>query len=216
MTVTAVVFDLGGVLIDWDPRYLYRRLLPGDEVEPFLDEIGFAAWNHLHDSGGSWAQGVADLAARHPQHRELIEAYPQRFLETLGGSFPETVELLRELSGAGVRLLALTNWSAETFRIARKEFAFLDLFDDIVVSGEEGVAKPDPRIFRVLLERNHLAAEQTVFIDDSQANVAAAASLGLVGVHYEDPARLRRRLVELQVLPAGRPPASGPTGDAPA
>ena len=215
MTITAVVFDLGGVLIDWDPRYLYRRLLPAADVEPFLDEIGFAQWNHLHDAGGSWAEGVAELSARHPHHRELIEAYPQRFLETLGGSFPATVDLLRELHGAGVRLLALTNWSAETFRVARTKFPFLDLFDDIVVSGEEGVAKPDPRIFRILLERNGLDPANTVFIDDSAANVAAAGAIGLAGVRYENPTKLRERLVGLGVLRDPTVAPSGPSGDAP-
>ncbi len=186
-SVDTVVFDLGGVLIDWDPRYLYRRLLPEDEVDAFLDEIGFAAWNHAQDAGGTWADAVAAHAALHPHRRELIEAYPQRFVDTLGGPIAGTVAILEELHAAEVPLLALTNWSAETFQVARREYAFLDLFDGIVVSGEERVAKPDPRIFAILLDRHQLDAARTVFIDDSPANIAAARSAGLVTIHYESP-----------------------------
>jgi 2-haloacid dehalogenase len=201
-TINAVVFDLGGVLIDWDPRYLYRRLMPEDEVEAFLDEIGFAAWNHAQDAGGSWADAVAAHVTRHPHRRELIEAYPERFLDTLGGPIAGTVSILEELHAAGMPLLALTNWSAETFRIARSEYAFLDLFDGIVVSGEEGVAKPDPRIFAILLERYELDAAHTLVIDDAPANVAAARAAGFVAIRYDNPGTLREQLVGLGVLPS--------------
>jgi len=199
---TTVVFDLGGVLIDWDPRYLYRRMLPAGDVDAFLDEIGFAEWNHAQDAGGSWADAVTALASRHPHRRELIEAYPQRFAETLGGTIPGTVALLEELHSHGVPLLALTNWSAETFLVARAEFAFLELFDGIVVSGEERVAKPDPRIFVLLLDRFGLQPGNTVFIDDAAANIAAARRVGLVALRYESPGQLRERLVGAGVLPA--------------
>ncbi len=205
MNIETVVFDLGGVLIDWDPRYLYRRLMPEDEVDAFLDEIGFAAWNHAQDAGGSWADAIAGHAALHPHRRELIEAYPTRFVDTLGGPIPGTVAILDELHAAGVPLLALSNWSAETFQVARGEYAFLDLFDGIVVSGVEGVAKPDPRIFAILLERHQLDAAHTVFIDDSPANIAAARSAGLVTIHYESPGRLREQLVQVGLLPSSRP-----------
>jgi 2-haloacid dehalogenase len=207
MTNLTVVFDLGGVLIDWDPRYLYRQLLPDDEVEAFLDEIGFAAWNHAQDAGGTWSEAVAAHVARHPHRRELIEAYPQRFLETLGGPIPGTVAILEELHARGVPLLALTNWSAETFRIARREFGFLDLFDAIVVSGEERVAKPDPRIFQILLDRHGLDAAHTIVIDDAPANVTAAREAGLVAIRYESPSALREQLVAAGLLPGFSPPA---------
>jgi 2-haloacid dehalogenase len=200
-TTVTVVFDLGGVLIDWDPRYLYRRLMPEDEVEAFLAEIGFAEWNRGQDAGGSWADAVAALVARHPDRRELIEAYPQRFADTLGEAIVGTVAILEELHAAGVPLLALTNWSAETFRVARSTYPFLDLFDGIVVSGEEHVAKPDHRIFAILLERHGLVAADTVFIDDAQANVSAARAAGLVTIHYESPGRLREQLVQIGLLP---------------
>jgi len=212
-TISTVVFDLGGVLIDWDPRHLYRLLMPEDEVEAFLDEIGFAAWNHAQDAGGSWADAVAAHVTRHPHRRELIEAYPERFHDTLGGPIAGTVTILAELHAAGVQLLALTNWSAETFRIARSEYAFLDLFDGIVVSGEERVAKPDPRIFQILLERHKLDAAHTLLIDDAPANVAAARTAGIVAIRYENPGRLREQLVGLGVLPPTEAPVS-PRSDA--
>ena len=213
MSISTVVFDLGGVLIDWDPRYLYRRLMPEDEVEAFLDEIGFAAWNHAQDAGRSWADAVAAHAVLHPQRRELIEAYPQRFVDTLGGPITATVAILEELHSAGVRLLALSNWSAETFQVARGEYAFLDRFDGIVVSGEERVTKPDPRIFAILLERHQLEAADTVFIDDSPANIAAARAAGLVTIRYESPGRLRDRLTQVGLLP---PTPVNPPGAEPA
>ena len=203
--VDTVVFDLGGVLIDWDPRHLYRLLMPEDEVDAFLDEIGFAAWNHAQDAGRSWADAVVAHAALHPHRRELIEAYPKRFVDTLGGAITGTVAILEELHAAGIRLLALSNWSAETFQLARRTYAFLDLFDGIVVSGEEQVTKPDPRIFAILLERHQLAAANTVFIDDAPANIAAARTAGLVTIHYESPGRLREQLVRVGLLPLTSP-----------
>ena len=198
---TTVVFDLGGVLIDWDPRHLYRRLLPEDEVDPFLDEIGFAAWNHAQDAGGSWDEAVDRLAARFPHHRDLISAYPARFPETMTGPVPGTVELLRELHARGTRLLALTNWSAETYPHAVATFDFLSLFEDVVVSGVEGVAKPDPAVFALLVQRFDLDPAATVFVDDSPGNVDAAAAAGLQAVLFTGADDLRRDLSRLGLLP---------------
>jgi 2-haloacid dehalogenase len=198
--ITTVVFDLGGVLIDWDPRYLYRKLMAEDEVEPFLAEIGFFAWNHAQDAGGPWSDAVEALATEHPHRRDLIAAFPDRFPETLGGAIEGTVALLEELRRAGTRLLALTNWSSETFPVARDTFGFLEHFEGIVVSGEEGVGKPDPALFQILLERYALVPHQTVFIDDSAANVSAAAELGLVALRFSDPGRLRADLRRLGLL----------------
>lgn len=201
MTVpTTVVFDLGGVLVDWDPRYLYRRLLPEDEVEEFLDEVDFMAWNHRADAGGSWADAVAEHAEQYPHRRELLAAYPERFPESLAGEVPGTVRVLRDLHDDGVRLLALTNWSAETFPHARAMFAFLSLFEDVVVSGEERVTKPDPAVFRLVLDRFGLDAARTVFVDDSARNVAAAADEGLVAVRFRDAEQLRDDLRALGLL----------------
>ncbi|MGH8894887.1 MAG: HAD family hydrolase [Actinomycetes bacterium] len=200
--VTAVVFDLGGVLIDWDPRHLYRRLLASEEeIETFLDEVDFAGWNHAMDAGrGTWAEAVQELGARHPHRRELIAAYPARFAETLSGALDDSVEVLRDLAEQGTRLFALTNWSAETFETARHRFGFLDLFDDIVVSGEEGVAKPDPAIFAVLVDRHRLDPAGTVFVDDAPANVDAATAAGLTGLLFTDAQGLRRDLSRLGLL----------------
>jgi 2-haloacid dehalogenase len=208
---TAVVFDLGGVLVDWDPRYLYRRLLPEDEVDDCLDEVDFGAWNYRADAGGRWADAVAEQAARFPHRAELLAAYPERFRETLGGEVPGTVQLLRDLHAAGVRLLALTNWSAETFPHARAMFAFLALFEDVVVSGEERLAKPDPAVFRLVLDRYRLDPARTLFVDDSPRNVAAAAAVGLVALQFHDAVRLRTDLQRLGLL-ADLP---GPGGAAP-
>jgi 2-haloacid dehalogenase len=197
---SAVVFDLGGVLVDWDPRHLYRRLLPADEVEAFLDEIGFVEWNRAMDAGGSWAEGVEALAGRHPHRRELIAAYPARFGETLAGPVPGTSDVLRELHDRGTRLLALTNWSAETFPHAEATFDFMRFFEGVLVSGVEGVAKPDPAVFGLLVERYGLTPARTVFVDDSPTNVAAANAAGLRGLLFTDAERLRRDLTALGLL----------------
>ena len=203
--VDAVVFDLGGVLVEWDPAHLDRQLLGSDEaVEEFLDEVGFAAWNHTVDSGErSWAEAVADLGGRHPHRQELIAAYPARFGETLVGPIDGTVQILEELHRAGTRLLALTNWSAELFPHARERFGFLELFEGIVVSGEERMAKPDRRIFDLVIERHGLASGRTLFVDDRADNVEAARAAGMQAVVFTDPAGLRRDLTRLGLLPAG-------------
>ena len=199
---TAVVFDLGGVLVDWDPRYLYRQLLPEDEIEDFLAEVDFSAWNYRADAGGRWADVIAEQSARFPHRAALLAAYPERFRETLGGEVPGTVQLLRDLHTAGVRLLALTNWSAETFPRARGLFPFLDWFEGIVVSGDERIRKPDPEIWRRTIERFQLDPATTVYIDDMPRNAEVAASLGFRAVRFESPEQLRTQLVELGVLTA--------------
>lgn len=201
----AVVFDLGGVLIDWNPRYLYRKLFPGDEagMEAFLADVTTAEWNVEQDAGRPWEEAVAALAAEHPEKRELISAYWLRWGEMLGGAIEPTVAILDELRQTGVRLFALTNWSAETFPIARPRFPFLEWFEGIVVSGEVRAAKPDERIFSHLVERFGLEPASTIFIDDSEANVEAATALGFQTIRYEDPDQLRARLVELALLEPG-------------
>lgn len=199
--ISAVVFDLGGVLLDWDPRYLYRQLMAHHEIDAFLEEIDFPSWNHVQDSTSRpWALAVDDLAARHPHRRQLIAAYPQRFRESIAGLIPGTVDVLRALHDRGVRLFALTNWSAETFAGIRGDFEFLGMFEAIVVSGEEEIAKPDPEVFRLVLDRYDLDANATVFVDDSPANVAAAESVGLVSLQFDGADQLRADLVALGLL----------------
>lgn len=202
--LSAVVFDLGGVLIDWNPRHLYRSLFDGDEaaMERFLAEVTTQAWNGEQDAGRPWREAVEVLVAEHPQYRDLIVAYRERWTEMLGGPIEGTVEVLADLRGAGVRLAAVTNWSAETFPVARARYPFLGWFETIVVSGEEGIVKPDPEIFRLVLERTGLRAQETVFVDDSSANVVAAAALGFETVLFRDPGALREELERLGLLPA--------------
>lgn len=206
-TVTTMIWDLGGVLIRWDPRALYRQLLPWEEVDAFLEEIGFAEWNHRNDAGLPMAVGVDELAGRFPHHRQLIEAYPQRFGETLLGPVPGSVQVLDRLHRDGaVRLLALTNWSADTFHHARREYPFLERFEAIMVSGYEGLAKPDPEIFSRMITRFGLDPAATLFVDDVSANVRAARSVGIRALPFVDAPGLVRDLTGLGVLP----PRQGP------
>jgi len=202
--ITAVTFDLGGVLIDWDPRYLYRTLFDDEaEMEAFLAEVTTPAWNAEQDAGRPWVDAVDALAAEFPEHRPLIEAYHLRWAETLGDAIQGTVDILAELRDAGIRLLALSNWSAETFPVALERYPFLGWFEGIVVSGEVGAAKPDERIFRVLIERHGIEPTESAFVDDSEANVRAAGALGFVAIRFTDAAALRRSLEGLEVLGGG-------------
>jgi 2-haloacid dehalogenase len=200
-----VVFDLGGVLVDWDPRYLYRKLLPDDDaVERFLAEVTTSEWNAAQDAGRSWADGVAELTARFPEHAELIDAYHSRWIETIRGQIDESVDILAALRDDGVGLFALTNWSAETFPLAEERFEWLSWFDGVVVSGREGVVKPDPRIYEVLVQRHGLDPSATVYVDDVEANVEAARALGMIGLRFTTPGQLRADLRELGLLADGR------------
>jgi 2-haloacid dehalogenase len=197
----AAVFDLGGVLIDWDPRYLYRKLLADEAaVEEFLATVCTPGWNAEQDRGRPFAEGVAELVERHPAHAAAITAYHERWPEMLAGDIPGTVELLAELRETGMPLYALTNWSAETFVVARERFGFLDWFDGVLVSGEERLIKPDPAFFRLLLDRFGLDPGATVFVDDSEANVAAARELGIDVVRFTGHDQLRRELAARGLL----------------
>lgn len=196
-----IVFDLGGVLIDWDPRHLYRKLFDGEaEMERFLTEVCTQEWNEKQDEGRPFAEGVAELVERHPDQRPLIEAYAARWAEMMGGSISDSVEILGELRSRGHALYALSNFSAETFPHARERFDFLDWFDGIVISGEVRTKKPEPEIFRVLLTRHGLEAERCVFVDDIQANVEAAQDLGFEALHFTSAAALRDQLGRLGLL----------------
>jgi 2-haloacid dehalogenase len=196
--ITAVTFDLGNVLVQWDPRFLYRQLLDTeDEVEAFLAEVCTPEWNDAQDRGRPWSEGIAEAIAHHPEHEALIRAFYDRWDEMCPGLVAGTVDVVAELAGAGIPLYALSNWSLETFERVRHRFDFLAHFDGLVISAAERLVKPDPAIFELLLDRYGLVAERTVFIDDAPRNVATAAALGFVSVPFTDAARLRRDLAAL-------------------
>ena len=199
-----VIFDLGGVLIDWDPRHLYRKLFAGDEagMEHFLATVCTHEWNRRQDAGRSFAEGARLLKAEHADKAELIDAYCNRFDEMIAGPIAGSVEVLAELRDRGIPLYGLTNWSAETYPAALQRFAFLRWFRGILVSGDIEVIKPDPRIFTLLIERFAIEPQRAVYIDDVAANVAAARPFGIHAIHFTTPAELREELVALGLLPA--------------
>jgi 2-haloacid dehalogenase len=204
--VQAVVFDLGGVLLDWNPRYLYRRLIDDErEMERFLAEICTLEWHAAHDLGVPFARSLPELAAAHPEHAELIHAWGERSEEMIGGAIEDTVTILADLRARGVPCYALTNMEAETYPLRRARFDFLRWFDGTVVSSAERVAKPDPEIFRRLLARYELIAEHTVMVDDRQDNVTAAREVGMQAVRFRSAAGLRRWLAEAGLLPEPDP-----------
>jgi 2-haloacid dehalogenase len=195
-SIRALVFDLGGVVVDWNPRHLYRKLFPGDErgMQHFLSHVCSPEWNERQDAGRPFADGIAELQARHPEYAALIAAYWERWDEMLPGPIPGAPDLLRELGAAGVPLYALSNWSSETWPRARRRFDFWECFDGIVISGEIRLAKPDPAIFEHLLETFALDAGSALFIDDSQTNVESARSVGLHALRFASVPQLRHEL----------------------
>jgi 2-haloacid dehalogenase len=196
--ITAVVFDLGGVLVDWNPRYLYRKLFDDDAaMEDFLSRVCTPRWHGETDRGRPMAEGVRRLIADHPDMATLIEAYETRWAEMFRGTIDGTVEIVRELKTAGHPLYALTNFPADKFDEFEKDFDFLDAFNGILVSGREKLIKPDPRIYRLMLDRFGLEAEKTVFVDDMPVNVDAARELGLHAVRFQSPDQLRGELQRL-------------------
>lgn len=195
-----IVFDFGGVLLDWNPRYLYRGYFRDDaEMEHFLSDICNSEWNVQQDAGRPFAEAVRLLQAEHPEYAEAIRMYDEQWDKMLKCELPESIDLLKKLKGVGYGIYGLTNWSAEKIGIAFSRYDFFDLFDGIVVSGEEKVAKPDPKIFRILLERYALNAGECVFIDDSQPNIDAANALGFNAIRFDDITQVRASLAELGV-----------------
>jgi 2-haloacid dehalogenase len=191
----AVVFDLGGVLLDWNPRHLYRKLFDdAAEMERFLREVCTMEWHHAHDLGIPPEQTIPPLVEAHPEYAEHIWAWPRRTEEMLSGPIEGSVDILRSLREAEVPCFALTNMETWTYPLRRARYSFLTWFDGTVVSGFEGVAKPDRRIFELLLDRFGLDAESTLLIDDSPRNVDAARRVGMQAIEFESPAELRHRL----------------------
>lgn len=195
--VEAVIFDLGNVLITWDPHKAIAKAVGAEAAERFLADadFDFLAWNHEQDSGRPWDEGEAAAVALHPHWEPAIRAYRAYFEESLVGAIEDTVAILRELKAAGIPLFGLTNWSRDLFPVARNRFEFLDLFQDIIVSGEEGVAKPDPRIFDILQKRIGHSLDGCIFIDDGPLNIQAAGEAGLDAILFTDTGHLREDLL---------------------
>ena len=202
MTISTIIFDLGGVLIDWNPEYVYREVIPDPEKRRFFFEnICTHDWNIEQDAGRPLAEATEMLVAQHPGWEAEIRDYYGRWEEMLGGPIHDTVDLLRELRNRNEhRLLALTNWSGETFPVALSKYDFLHWFEGIVVSGDEKMRKPFADIYQRLLNRYHVTPSEAIFIDDSLKNVEGAKAVGIRGIHYQGPQQLRESLHDLSVL----------------
>jgi 2-haloacid dehalogenase len=196
-----IVFDLGMVLIQWDPRHLYRKVFTDPaKMEWFLANVCTPEWNLAQDRQSTLDAGIAERVSQHPDHLNEILMYRDRWMEMVPGAIEGSVAILRELHRNGVPLYAITNWNGATFRATRSRFDFLNLFHDIVVSGDEGMLKPEPAIFQLLAKRNSIDLADSMFIDDSLKNVAGAEAVGMKGHHFTSPESLRSALVAQGVL----------------
>lgn len=194
--INTIIFDLGGVLIDWNPRYLYQKIFETEkEIDYFLENICTSDWNEEQDAGRSLAEGTRLLIEKHPEHKAAIEHFYNRWEEMLKGEISGTVEILEKLKKSGkYSLYALTNWSSETFTIAEERFEFLSYFDGIVVSGAEKDRKPYPSFYQLMLDRYAIDPKTAVFIDDRYSNIEGAEKVGILGIHYTDPQKLEEVL----------------------
>ena len=199
--INTIIFDLGGVLIDWNPRYVYRTIFDSEEkMDWFFETICTSDWNEMQDEGRSLQEATEELVAQHPEYEKEIRAFYGRWEEMLGGSIAETVEVFRQLKASGkYKLYALTNWSAETFPIALQRYDFLGWFDGIVMSGEEKCRKPYTEFYQLLLDRYQVNPYETVFIDDNLRNVKAAGEMGIKAIHFHSGALLPHQLKQLGV-----------------
>ncbi len=201
--VKAIIFDLGGVLIDWNPNYVFDRLFEGQEEKKkeFFASICTSDWNEEQDAGRSLTEATEELVAQYPEWKEYIQAYYGRWEEMLGGPIQGTVEVFRELKEKGqYKFYALTNWSAELFPIALERYDFLHWFDGRVVSGEEKMRKPVPEFYQLLLSRYNLQPQDVIFIDDNLRNVQAAEVLGIKSIRFHSPEQLKKELEDLHIL----------------
>lgn len=202
MELKAIIWDLGNVLVDWNPRYVFDRLITDEEKRSyFFENICTMDWNENQDAGYPVAQATQDLVVKHPEWKEHIEAYYGRWEEMLGGPIEGTVALFRRIKSEGrYKFYALTNWSHELFPTALRLYDFLHLFDGRVVSGEERMRKPDPRFYKILLDRYGLEPGEVLFIDDNARNVRAAEELGIRSILFESPAQLETALKEQGII----------------
>ncbi len=200
MTRRTAIFDLGGVVLSWDPVRAFSAEVDSAAAQRLMSDVDFATWNRRNDAGRRFADGEAEVADTWPQYAEAITAYRRHFDRTLTGTVPGTSAVVAELAQAGVRLLGLTNWSDETFPVAQRRFGILRRLEAIVVSGRERLAKPDPRLYRLLLDRYQVDVASAVFVDDNASNCAAARDLGLTAIRFVDADDLRARLVAAGML----------------
>jgi 2-haloacid dehalogenase len=194
-TIKCIIFDFGNVFVQWDPHALYKRFLPTPAaVDSFLHEVSFTEWNAKQDAGRPFKEGVAELSAQFPQYAHLIQAYDTHWVESIVGVIPGTVNILRDLKSKGWPLYLLSNFSAEKFPLMQKNYDFVKLFDDMIISGEVGLIKPDPAIFHLTLSRIKYPAEQCIFIDDSMPNIQTARAVGMQAIHFHNPDQLQVEL----------------------
>ena len=201
-SIKTVIFDLGGVLIDWNPEYVFREVFEEEaEMRYFFENICTSEWNVQQDAGRPLSEATEQKLKEFPEYETAIRAYYGRWEEMLGGPINASVNLLKKISTANThRLYALTNWSHETFPVALERYDFLQIFEGIVVSGVEKLIKPDPRIYHTILERYSIEPTTAVFIDDSIRNVEGAKGVGLQGIHFQSPEQLEEALIEMKVL----------------
>ena len=193
--IGTVVFDLGGVLIDWDPRHLSRGVFDDDDaMERFLAEICTLQWHFRHDAGVPFAESIPVLCQEFPEHDELIRLWATRYMDMIAGEIPGVSDVVRELHDRGTRLYVLSNMPSEAWQPINDLFDWLSLFDGAVVSGDEKIVKPDPAIYRILLDRFDVDPSTAAFVDDRQENVAAADAIGFHAIRFTDAAALRRSL----------------------
>lgn len=200
--ITTIIFDLGGVLIDWNPRYVYRQVFDNEEkIDWFFENICTSDWNEKQDAGRSLQEATEELVARHPEYESEVRAYYGRWEEMLGGPISETVDILRQVKDSGrYKMYALTNWSAETFPVALERYDFLKWFDGIVMSGEEKTRKPFADIYQTLLDRFKVEPAEALFIDDSLRNIKGAEAVGINGIHLQSPQQLSAELKQMNIL----------------
>ena len=198
MKINTIIFDLGNVLIDWNPKYVFDKLFDDeDRKKYFFENICTMEWNEAQDAGRPIKEATEELVAQYPEWKEYIAAYYGKWTEMLGGPIHDTVEIFKTLKQSGrYKLYALTNWSAETFPYALEMYEFLHWFDGRVVSGEEKMRKPHPEFYQVLLDRFDVRAEEALFIDDSVRNIQAAEKIGIKTIHFTSPEQLRNELVQ--------------------
>ena len=199
-TIDTIIFDLGGVLIDWNPEYVYLKVFNGDreKMQWFFDNICTSDWNENQDAGYPMQKATEERVAMFPEHEELIRMFYGKWENMLGDAIEGTVKILKHfIEDPNYKVVALTNWSHETFSIALEKFEFLHWFEGIIVSGEEKTRKPFKDIYDITLDRFDITAEHAVFIDDNLRNVKAAETLGINGIHFESPEQL---LKQLQIL----------------